>query len=162
MKMLWFNEIFLCNFQEQTLRFRLSRFNRYVDYYDGDGDWGWFTVNIDEDKEQFYNLDIPLTTDDWFFNVFTVSKENGIGIINTPVSFSSKRPIHFYCEGKLRNEKKYKLGKALKHAGTLFWKVKNSRTSALNLHKFFSTHCTAGPSQGLKIWRGTYFVIWWA
>ena len=105
MKMLWFNEIFLCNFQEQTLRFRLSRFNRYVDYYDGDGDWGWFTVNIDEDKEQFYNLDIPLTTDDWFFNVFTVSKENGIGIINTPVSFSSKRPIHFYCEGKLRNKK---------------------------------------------------------
>ena len=105
MKLLWFNEIFLCNFQEQTLRFRLSRFNRYVDYYDGDGDWGWFTVNIDEDKEQFYNLDIPLTTDDWFFNVFTVSKENGIGIINTPVSFSSKRPIHFYCEGKLRIEK---------------------------------------------------------
>ena len=50
-------------------------------------------------------MDIPLTTDDWFFNVFTVSKENGIGIINTPVSFSSKRPIHFYCEGKLRNEK---------------------------------------------------------
>ena len=85
--------------QEQTLRFRLSRFNRYVDYYDGDGDWGWFTVNIDEDKEQFYNLDIPLTTDDWYFNVFTVSKENGIGIINNPVPFSSKRPIHFYCEG---------------------------------------------------------------
>ena len=92
------------HFQEQTLRFRLSRFNRYVDYYDGDGDWGWFMVNIDEDKEQFYNLDIPLTTDDWLFNVFTVSKENGIGIINTPVSFSSKRPIHFYCEGKLRNK----------------------------------------------------------
>ena len=105
-KMLCFNENFLCNFQEQTLRFRLSRFNRYVDYYDGDGDWGWFMVNIDEDKEQFYNLDIPLTTDDWLFNVFTVSKENGIGIINTPVSFSSKRPIHFYCEGKLRNKKK--------------------------------------------------------
>lgn len=42
-----------------------SRFNRYNDYYDNDGDWGWFTVNIDEDKEQFYNLQIPLTTDDW-------------------------------------------------------------------------------------------------
>ena len=39
--------------------------NRYTDYYDWDGDWGWFTENIDEDKEQFYNLQIPLTTDNW-------------------------------------------------------------------------------------------------
>ena len=85
--------------QEQTLRFRLSRFNRYVDYYDWDGDWGWFTVNIDEDKEQFYNLAIPLTTDNWFFSVFTISKENGIGILDDPIPFSSQRPIHFYCEG---------------------------------------------------------------
>ena len=90
-------------FQEQTLRFRLSRFNRYVDYYDGDGDWGWFTANIDEDKEQFYNLQIPLTTDNWYFNVFTISKENGIGIIDEPIGFSSQRPIHFYCEGE-KNE----------------------------------------------------------
>ncbi len=85
--------------QEQTLRFRLSRFNRYVDYYDWDGDWGWFTVNIDEDKEQFYNLNIPLTTDNWYFSVFTISKENGIGILDDPIPFSSQRPIHFYCEG---------------------------------------------------------------
>lgn len=51
--------------RDQTLRFRLSRISRYNDYYDNDGDWGWFTVNIDEDKEQFYNLAIPLTTDNW-------------------------------------------------------------------------------------------------
>ena len=52
--------------QDQTLRFRLSRFNRYMDYYDAsDGDWGWLTENIDEDREQFYNLGVPLTTDDW-------------------------------------------------------------------------------------------------
>ena len=39
--------------QEQTLRFRLSRFNRYSDFYDiGDGEWGWFDENIDEDREQ--------------------------------------------------------------------------------------------------------------
>ena len=41
------------------------RFNRYADYYDFDGDWGYFTENIDEDKEQFYTLPIPLTTDEW-------------------------------------------------------------------------------------------------
>ena len=48
------------------------RFNRYNDYYDSDGDWGWFTVNIDEDKEQFYNLQIPLTTDDWYDSLNTI------------------------------------------------------------------------------------------
>ena len=47
---------------------------RYNDYYDYDGDWGWVTANIDEDREQFYNLDIPLTTDDWYFSVFSISK----------------------------------------------------------------------------------------
>ena len=30
------------------------RFNRYDDFYDNwDGDWGWFDLNIDEDREQF-------------------------------------------------------------------------------------------------------------
>ena len=27
-------------------------------------------------------MDIPLTTDDWYFNVFTVSKENGIEVLD--------------------------------------------------------------------------------
>ena len=71
---------------------------RYNDYYDYDGDWGWVTANIDEDREQFYNLDIPLTTDDWYFSVFSISKDNGIGLLDEPVEFSSKRPLHFYCE----------------------------------------------------------------
>jgi len=88
--------------QDQTLRFRLSRFNRYVDYYDSgrdNGDWGWLTENIDEDREQFYNLPIPLTTDDWYFNAFSISKDNGIGLLDEPIPFSSIRPVHFYCEG---------------------------------------------------------------
>ena len=33
------------------------------------------------------------------FNIVTISKENGIGILDEPVRFSSQRPIHFYCEG---------------------------------------------------------------
>ena len=62
--------------QEQTLRFRLSRFNRYSDFYDiGDGEWGWFDENIDEDREQFIVRDIPLTTDRWYFNVFRWVKQ---------------------------------------------------------------------------------------
>ena len=55
----------------RSRRFRLSRFNRYSDFYDiGDGEWGWFDENIDEDREQFIVRDIPLTTDRWYFNVF--------------------------------------------------------------------------------------------
>ena len=45
--------------------FRFNRYYNFYDYIDFDGDWGWFMVNIDEDKEQFYTLEIPLTTDDW-------------------------------------------------------------------------------------------------
>ena len=85
--------------QEQTLRFRLSRFNRYSDFYDvGDGEWGWFDENIDEDREQFIVRDIPLTTDRWYFNVFSISKVHGIAILDEPEPFDSIRPIHFYCE----------------------------------------------------------------
>ena len=84
----------ICN-----LRFRLSRFNRYSDFYDiGDGEWGWFDENIDEDREQFIVRDIPLTTDRWYFNVFSISKEHGIAILDQPEPFDSIRPIHFYCE----------------------------------------------------------------
>ena len=80
-------------------RFRLSRFNRYSDFYDiGDGEWGWFDENIDEDREQFIVRDIPLTTDRWYFNVFSISKEHGIAILDQPEPFDSIRPIHFYCE----------------------------------------------------------------
>ena len=86
--------------QQATLRFRLSRFNRYSDFYDiGEGEWGWFDTNIDEDREQFIVREIPLTTDKWFFNVFSISKTHGIGIIDNPISFDSIRPVHFYCEG---------------------------------------------------------------
>jgi hypothetical protein len=89
----------LASQQEATLRFRLSRVNRYSDYYDvGTGEWGWFDVNIDEDREQFYTLQVPLTTDTWNFNVFSISKKHGIGIMDNPLSFDSIRPVHFYCE----------------------------------------------------------------
>ena len=56
-------------------------------------------MNIDEDREQFYNLAVPLTTDTWYFNVFSISKKHGIGIIDNPIPYDSIRPVHFYCEG---------------------------------------------------------------
>ena len=36
---------------------------------------------------------------DRYFNIVSISKEHGIGILDEPVTFSSMRPIHFYCEG---------------------------------------------------------------
>ena len=55
--------------------YRLSRQSRFEDFYDvGDGDWGWITTNIDEDGEQFVNLALPETPDDFYFHVFSMSK----------------------------------------------------------------------------------------
>ena len=34
-----------------------------------------------------------------YFNIVSISKAHGIGILDEPVTFSSQRPIHFYCEG---------------------------------------------------------------
>ena len=34
-----------------------------------------------------------------YFHVFSISKDNGIGLLDDPVPFSSIRPVHFYCEG---------------------------------------------------------------
>ena len=85
--------------QQAMSRFRFSRLNRYHDFYDiGVEGWGWFDVNIDEDREQFITLDVPLTTDTWTFNAFSISKEHGIGIMDEPLSWDSIKPVHFYCE----------------------------------------------------------------
>ena len=55
-------------------------YNYLVLFCAGDGDWGWLDVNIDEDGEQFYELEVPETPDDFWFNVFSMSNENGIGL----------------------------------------------------------------------------------
>ena len=60
---------------ELNLRYRMSRFNRYDDFYDNwDGDWAWLEANIDEDREQFVHVPVPETCDEWFFTAFSVSK----------------------------------------------------------------------------------------
>ncbi len=86
-------------FQDSILKYRLSRWDRNTEFYDiGDGDWGWFELNIDEDREQFPNLKVPLITDSWFLHVMSISQRYGIGIYQEPVSYDSIRPIHFVCE----------------------------------------------------------------
>lgn len=86
--------------QELVKRYRFSRFNRYDDFYDNwDGDWGWFDVNIDEDREQFETIEVPETADDWFLNAFSVSKKYGLTIAEPLVEYTTNRPIFLYCEG---------------------------------------------------------------
>ena len=85
--------------QELTYRYRMSRFNRYDDFYDNwDGEWGWFDTNIDEDREQFVNIEVPETCDDWFFTAFSVSKEYGIAVYDDLVEYGTCRPIFLFCE----------------------------------------------------------------
>ena len=82
---------------DQIKRYRLSRQSRFEDFYDvGDGDWAWLDINIDEDGEQFYELEVPETPDDFWLSVFSMSKENGIGM--TKSTYNTIRPIDFYCE----------------------------------------------------------------
>ena len=82
---------------DQIKHYRLSRQSRFEDFYDvGDGDWAWLDVNIDEDGEQFYELEVPETPDDFWLSVFSMSKDNGIGM--TKSTYNTIRPIDFYCE----------------------------------------------------------------
>ena len=83
----------------QRIRFRNSRTSRFEDFYDvGDGDWGWINTNLDHDGEQFFQLEIPETPDDFYFNVFSVSKDKGVAILEPPFVKSTTRPVDFYCE----------------------------------------------------------------
>jgi len=85
--------------QELTYKYRMSRFNRYDDFYDNwDGEWGWFDTNIDEDREQFINIEVPETCDDWFFTTFSVSKEYGIAVYDELIEYGTCRPVFLYCE----------------------------------------------------------------
>ena len=85
--------------QELTFRYRMSRFNRYDDFYDNwDGEWGWFDTNIDEDREQFETIAVPGTVDDWYFTVFSVSRRYGISVIEKPATYSTFKPMALYCE----------------------------------------------------------------
>ena len=51
--------------------------NIITKFWAGDGDCGWIDINIDEDGEQCYELEVPETLDDFWFNVFSMIKENG-------------------------------------------------------------------------------------
>ena len=84
---------------DKRTRFRNSRMSRFEDFYDvGDGDWGWVDTNLDHDGEQFFKLEIPETPDDFYFHVFSVSKELGVAILEPPFIKSTTRPVDFYCE----------------------------------------------------------------
>ena len=56
----------------------------------------WLDVNIDEDGEQFYEVEVPETPDDFWIYAFSWSKDTGIGF--TKSSYGTTRPIDFYCE----------------------------------------------------------------
>jgi CD109 antigen len=84
---------------ELIFRYRMSRLNRCDDFYDNwDGEWGWFDINIDEDREQFETIEVPDTPDDWYFTVFSVSRLYGISVIEQPSTYSTFKPMALNCE----------------------------------------------------------------
>ena len=43
-------------------------------------------------------MEIPETPDDFYFHVFSVSKDLGVAILEPPFVKSTTRPVDFYCE----------------------------------------------------------------
>ncbi len=65
------------------LYYLLFRQSRFEDFYDiGDGDWGWFEVNVDHDGEQFITLGIPETPDDFYFHLFRLANMGKLYLYN--------------------------------------------------------------------------------
>ena len=104
---------------ELNLRYRMSRFNRYDDFYDNwDGDWAWLEANIDEDREQvtflaalrfnaycivqFLTVPVPETCDDWFLTAFSVSAQFGLTVVEELVEYGTCRPLWLFCEAPER------------------------------------------------------------
>jgi len=57
----------LC-FLDSNVKF--NRQSRFEDFYDkDDGDWGYFDANIDEDREQFIELQVKILLIATFFKI---------------------------------------------------------------------------------------------
>ena len=53
---------------------------------------------MDHDGHDYRVLEVPETPDDFYVHVFSVSKENGIAMLDEPYSYNTVRPVDFYCE----------------------------------------------------------------
>ena len=53
---------------------------------------------MDHDGQEFKILEVPETPDDFYFHVFSISKLNGIGMLDEPFTYNTVRPVDFYCE----------------------------------------------------------------
>ena len=83
----------------------LFRQSRFEDFYDSeDGDWGWFSTNIDEDREQFFTLTVPETPDEFYFYYFSIRSNSFRGfLICSFWNQNNKKNIFTICIPKYSN-----------------------------------------------------------
>ena len=71
----FFSMFFLAIMKFFFQRYRLSRGSRFNDFFDEpDGDFMWLDLNIDEDGEQFHEVEVPETPDD--FGIFAFRSQS--------------------------------------------------------------------------------------
>ncbi|KAJ9579706.1 hypothetical protein L9F63_004632, partial [Diploptera punctata] len=80
--------------------YRIMRISRSDELYDtGGDDWGWQEMNAEYGGEEYFTMNMPEVSDDWYFMGFCFSKYIGFTIIDIPIAFSSTRPFMMHVEG---------------------------------------------------------------
>ncbi|KAJ4443778.1 hypothetical protein ANN_05556 [Periplaneta americana] len=65
--------------------YKILRRSRSDELYDTAGnDWGWKEMNGEYGGEEFFTMNMPAVSDDWYFMGFCVSKVRGFTAIDTP------------------------------------------------------------------------------
>ncbi|KDR15355.1 CD109 antigen [Zootermopsis nevadensis] len=90
-----------CSLQDDDqYKYRILRMSRSDEMYDTAGnDWGWKEMNGEFGGEEFFTMDMPAVTDEWYFTGFTLGRVRGFTTIDTPIAFSSTRPFMMHIEG---------------------------------------------------------------
>ncbi|KAK8389963.1 hypothetical protein O3P69_012881 [Scylla paramamosain] len=79
--------------------FRIHRYVKFSDFFDTeDGDWLWLDINIGHKGHEQNNIELPKVDDPYVLNAFSVSKEYGFGLIDSPLGYSAMPPMYISLE----------------------------------------------------------------
>nr|BAR45625.1 macroglobulin complement-related 1 [Scolopendra japonica] len=80
--------------------FRLTRKNHIDRFYDPKyGDWAWINFNLaPEGRERFSIGPVPRRPTKWVLNAVSMSRDLGLGILQTPYEFDGSRPFFITAE----------------------------------------------------------------
>ncbi|XP_042213472.1 CD109 antigen-like [Homarus americanus] len=85
--------------EDRELDYRIHRYVKFSDFFDAeDGDWLWLDMNIGHKGHEQNNIELPKVDDPYVLNAFSVSKEFGFGLIDTPQEYSAMPPMYISLE----------------------------------------------------------------